>query len=219
MTSNPFEGYWKVAEATLPNGKHAYSGKVTVQKIKDTPLMVWETTAGDYVGIGTHAGGKLYVAVGEHYAGLGVAIATPSEDGGAYTLSWSSCELDGVLGSGRMVRLTDPDPDKPFAGHYHMMLRLPNRRLLAEWYVLIDQHGAVYQMAFVQQRLESKLAHTAGLALPCDGGFALCWYPDMSQLAFMEYEIKHPDELRAVWALGSQDALGTERLTRMREDE
>ncbi len=218
MTSNSFEGYWKVASATLPNGKHAYSGKVAVQKIKDTPLMVWETTAGDYVGIGMHAGDKLYVAVGEHYAGLGIAIAKPGDDG-AYTLSWSSCELDGALGSGRMVRLSETDPVKPFAGHYHMLLRLPNRRLLAEWYVLVDLHGAVYQMAFVQQRMESKLAHTAGMALPCDGGFALSWYPDLSQLAFMAYERSGADELNATWALGGQDALGTERLTRMREDE
>jgi hypothetical protein len=212
-TARRYDGFWNVATATLPDGKPAYTGSVTVQQHGHTPLLFWDTSAGMYVGIGLEAGAHLFVACGEHFAGLGLGIMRSSDTEAHFQLQWTSLELDGNIGAGRVMRLTeagDEDLAAGYAGQYQWTQRLPNGKLLADFWLLIEAAGPRYNIVL----FKNKHVHTVGMGLPFDGGLALAWYPDPAQLAFMDYQFAHPDELIAEWALGGFEALGYERLTR-----
>jgi hypothetical protein len=65
-------GEWEV-EATVPGGG-SYTGRVVGRSVGDAIELEWDTTAGRYVGLGLEVRGAWYVACGEDWAGLGLAL-------------------------------------------------------------------------------------------------------------------------------------------------
>jgi hypothetical protein len=204
-----FEGDWDVASATLPDGSFAYSGQIAIRRVAATYQLDWQISAGRYVGVGLQLGTRLFVACGEQPAGLGAALCqfTP---GAAPTLHWSTFELAGAIGAGRFTA----SPTSGLEGEHQLALELPNGRLYGEWALSISRQGQVYRLAL----RKNGVAHFDGLGLATTQGLAFGWYPDIAQLAFLDYraDAALPNELAAVWALGNYPRLGTERLLRGR---
>jgi hypothetical protein len=207
-TPDLFSGLWNVEEATLPDGSFAYQGRITVQQAGDTHTVMWDTSAGRYVGIGLRYEGRLYVSCGEHFASLGIGLLKPDEAHGGFNLTWSSIELNGQLGSGR---LAPSDESSGVEGVFQLIQRLPGGKLYGEWALVIQRVGDLYRLDWHR----SRALHMRGFGLPTSAGIAIGWYADLAQLAFLDYVPEGLSALNAKWALGGFETLGSERLTRV----
>jgi hypothetical protein len=209
---SPFEGNWNVAEATLPDGRFAYTGAITIQRLATTYSLDWDISAGRYVGLGLALDEHLWVSCGEQYAGLGLALYQFQPDG-QVTIQWSTAEMGGSLGTGLF---TSPWPGA-FAGDHRLVYYLPDGRLYGEWSLSIQKVERIYELAW----RKGEAVHWQGLGLDAPHGLVASWYPDVKQLACLDYRADPDDRQRltAVWALGGYTSLGTETLTRWAEDD
>lgn len=200
-----------MANATLPDGRFAYDGSISIARQNDAYALNWDISAGLYVGVGLRVSdGKtehLIVACGEHFAGLGVGVFQTDDAHGGYNLRWTSAELAGAVGGGRLV---PGDDARAFDGVYQLIQRLPGGKLYGEWALVAQRDNAVFDVSWHRSRAQ----HWRGLGLPLANGLAVAWYPDVAQLAFLDYSIGPSRELIATWALGGFNTLGTERLVR-----
>ena len=206
--SSPFEGTWDVTHATLPNGEFAYTGRISIKQNAATFQLTWDITAGRYVGVGLVLDDHLFVSCGEQFAGLGVALYTRRPESGP-TIQWSTAELAGAVGTGMFTSAWSGT----FEGEHQSVQYLPNGQFYAEWTLAIHKVDAIYQLSW----RKGDATHFNGLGIEMSQGLAAGWYPDVSQLAFLDYRTDphHPHQLRAMWALGGYTTLGTETLTRL----
>jgi hypothetical protein len=182
-------GEWTVA-ATVPGGGE-YTGTVSARRAGDAVAVEWDTTAGSYVGIGLPVADDWYVACGEDWDGLGLALI--DDDG---TVQWAEHPPDGTVGSDRLTpsaprRWTTQGADFPFAS------------------VALAGDGDV-----LEARLTTRSgAVVTGLALTTTDGFAVAWYPTLDQTVILRYSAGDaPGTVDAVWALGGHADLATETL-------
>jgi hypothetical protein len=178
-------------EATVPGGG-TYSGTVAGRAAGDAVELEWDITAGRYVGVGLEVAGAWYVACGEDWEGLGLALVRV--DGG---VRWCPAPDRGTVGMTALlsngVRRWEAGagtaPGIPFAG-----LSLAGGRGLQE------------------AQLCGRSA-ARGLALPFPGGHAVAWYPRFAQTAILRYAAgREPGTIEAVWGLGGHRSLAAETL-------
>ncbi|MEW6737284.1 MAG: hypothetical protein AB1489_38735 [Acidobacteriota bacterium] len=207
-TTSPFEGLWDVSNAILPNGAVGYTGHITIKRNVTTFNLDWDISDGRYFGIGILFDDHLFVSCGEQYAGLGVALYTARPDA-TVAIEWSTPELSGVVGTGRFITSLS----STFEGDHQIVQYLPNGHIYGEWTVSIERVEAIYQLTW---RKGDKV-HFKGFGLDTSQGLAAGWYPDLAQLAFLDYQIDphDPQHLQAIWALGGYTTLGRELLTRL----
>jgi hypothetical protein len=202
----PFAGLWRVEHATLPDGSFAYTGTIETRAVGETFSLDWDISAGRYVGIGIPHRGHLLISCGETFAGLGIALYY-LDDSGRATGRWSAPELSGAVGRARLV--------SRWAGTFEGEHRIAHTHPVTGEEMLFDvrvtRNNAIYVVTWSAGELE-----LAGLGIPTDGGVALGWYPDLTQLAFLDYALDPgAGGIDAVWALGGYTTLGTERLVRL----
>ena len=183
-------GDWEV-EATVPGGG-TYTGRVVGRPAGDAVELEWDTTAGRYVGLGLEVRGAWYVACGEDWEGLGLALV--HVDG---AVRWCPAAGPGEVGATALVPSgvrrwqagPDTAPDFPFT-----FVSLAGTRYLREAELRGGSAGR-------------------GLALPFPGGHALAWYPRFDQTVILRYAPgREPGTLEAVWGLGGHRSLAAETL-------
>lgn len=183
-------GEWEV-EATVPGGG-AYFGRVTGRAVGGTVELEWDTTAGRYVGVGLEAAGAWYVACGEDWEGLGLALVRV--DG---SVRWCPASGPGEVGTTALAPLgvrhwqagPDTAPGFPFDS-----VSLGGTRYLRE----ASLRGGPAER---------------GLALPFPGGHAVAWHPRFDQTAILRYAAgRVPGTLEAAWGLGGHTDLAAETL-------
>jgi hypothetical protein len=202
-----FEGTWTVVSSTLPDGQDAYTGLIEIRRERDTFSLEWDISAGNYVGMGLVSAGHLYVSCGEQRAGLGIALVHNTH-GRLAAVQWSTAEMQGGAGDGELIS----GNAGAYEGEHALRLRLPGGSTYGEWVLKLRRTGSLFEAVW----LKRDVVHFAGLALEMPSGLALGWYPDPSQLAFMDYRFaaSDPDRMTAQWALGGYTSLGTETLQR-----
>jgi hypothetical protein len=200
-----FDGLWRVEHATLPNGEFAYTGTIAIQSIGTTFSLVWDITAGRYVGIGLLHDTHLFVGCGEYMAGLGVAVCTIQPDQ-TVAVRWSTPELRGKLGTGAF---TSAWPGS-FEGSHRLRQSSPAGDSADEWTLAIRKTERIYELMWQADAATRRI----GLGIPTHDGLAVGWYPDLKQLAVLDYTIDPNDRRRrhATWALGGYTGLDTETL-------
>lgn len=198
---SPFTGVWTVAEATLPTGAFAYTGTITVERCGAAFVLDWDISAGRYVGVGLLHGDHLFVACGEQWAGLGVALYHTNGE-----IAWSVGEYPAMEGTGRFTTPWQGD----FTGEHAIEYHFGDGRIYGAWTVAAQMRGQVYDVRWLKHGQQ----HFWGIGLPTAGGVAVGWYPDRAQLAFLDYSFADDGRLQAVWALGDDGRLGTEILER-----
>ena len=169
--------------------------------------MTWAITAGRYVGIGLSTGAHLLVSCGEQRAGLGIALYQAQADH-SVSVQWSTPELQGARGIGELT----PPSHGSFEGEHRLTQHFPDGSLHGQWTLDIRKAGQVLGITW----RKGEEVHFTGIGLEIDGGIAVGWYPDIAQLAFLDYTVDpaNPSRLLAAWALGGITSLGTEILTR-----
>ena len=87
-----------------------------------------------------------------------------------------------------------------------------DRHARDDWTLHIRRNDQVYELAWEADDGGTR----TGLGIAMPGGLAAGWYPDVRQLALMEYVLDPHDgrQLDAVWALGGYSTLGSEVLRR-----
>ena len=205
--TNIFTGSWDVQEATLPNGQPGYTGTITIRPNRHVFDLSWAITAGQYVGIGLSIGPHLLVSCGEQRSGLGVALYQALPDH-KVPVMWSTPDLQGAVGIGEFTSSFSGS----FEGEHQLIQYLPDGAAHGQWTLNIRKTGNVFAITW----RKGETVHFSGLGLAIDGGIAVGWYPDISQLAFLDYAIDpaSPNRLLAAWALGGYTSLGTEVLVR-----
>jgi hypothetical protein len=165
---------------------------VTARRVGAAVEVEWDVTAGRYVGVGLEVAGAWYVACGEDWDGLGMALVRV--DG---TVLWTPAGEAGRVGSTALepfgARHWRAGPatalDFPFAS-----IALSGSRYLRE---------AEFQGGPVGR----------GLALPFPGGHALAWSVRFDQTAILRYAVgREAGSLEAVWGLGGHKQLAAETL-------
>lgn len=206
MSVRSIAGRWNVSEATLPNGEFAYTGTISAELQGQTYQLIWDISAGAYVGIGIAHAEHVFVSCGERFDQLGIALYYADESGRP-TGQWSVPELQGTIGN---VQFLSPWTGS-FEGEHTIVHHGPGQAETATIALRVIKRDAIYEVSWQQDKQQR-----VGLGIAMADGIAVGWYPDIKQLAFLDY---HPDpqgqQLTAVWALGGFTTLGTETLTRI----
>ena len=183
-------GEWEV-EATVPGGG-TYSGRLVARPVGDTVAVEWDTPAGRYVGVGLAVQQAWYVASGEDWTGLGLALIRV--DGSVW---WSPAPALGDVSTTMLVPRgarhweagSGTAPEFPFD-----FVGLAGSRYLRE----AELRGG---------------SAARGLALPFPGGHAVAWSARFDQTAILRYTAgREPGTLEAAWGLGGRAGLAAETL-------
>jgi uncharacterized protein len=203
-----FAGAWDVVESTLPNGQFAYTGIINVKRNDSAFSLDWDITAGRYVGIGIPFNSHLYVSCGEQRAGLGIALFQVRSDT-EVSIQWSTPELQGAIGGGAFTSQFNGT----FEGEHELIQYFPDGALHGSWTVKIEKTGSIFEIIW----RKGETIHFSGLGLEMSNGLAVSWYPDIRQLALLDYILdpQDGDYLLGTWALGGFTSLGTEKLKRI----
>jgi hypothetical protein len=202
-----FAGEWDVLEATLPNGQFAYTGTIEIKQNRSCFDLDWDITAGRYVGIGLSINSHLFVSCGEQRAGLGIALFQVQSES-EVSIQWCIPELQGTIGGGAFISRFNGT----FEGEHELAQKLPDGSHHGTWTIVIQKTGSILEI--VWRRGEA--IHFRGLGVETASGLAVSWYPNIRQLALLDYvfDPENSDYLLATWALGGFTTLGTERLQR-----
>ncbi|MGH7470247.1 MAG: hypothetical protein ACRENP_20075 [Longimicrobiales bacterium] len=202
-----FAGAWNVEEATFPKGEFAYTGTINIEQNGSTFDLDWNISAGRYVGVGLCSDSHLYVSCGEQRAGLGIAVFQILS-GSDISILWCTPEMRGSLGTGEFISTFNGRIE----GEHKLIQYLPDGSVHGTWTVQVKRVDRTFELVW----RKGHAIHFQGLGLEMPSGLAVSWYPDVKQLAILDYILDPEDRdgLSAVWALGGFSSLGTERLKR-----
>lgn len=196
-------GKWSITEGETPNGRE-YTGTLDVQAIGSTGNLYkvsWNTSQGNYSGLGFYEEGRLLVGYGLEEGIHGVALYRIEDDGtldGQWTLSTANGEVGTETArGGRGNRLegeyqitsTDPGQDSSFTGS----LRINELR---------DTYQVVWKVDDQTYR---------GVGLRSGDWLVVGWGPG-DDFAVSEYEFDG-NKATARWAVSGSGNLGVEKIS------
>jgi hypothetical protein len=131
------------------------------------------------------------------------------QPGGEVSIRWSTPELQGAVGHGRL----SSSFGGTFEGEHEVVHALPDGTVHGKWTIRLRKIGSLFEA--VWRRGEA--IHMMGLGFETPGGLAVGWYPDVNQLAFLDYRVdaENRNRLLASWALGGFWSLGAEVMERV----
>ncbi len=198
------EGVWGITEARTPRGQ-AYTGNLDITAIGNTNNLYqvsWETSEGNYSGLGFYEEGRLLVGAGLDEDIYGVALYRIQDDGtldGKWTLSNAQGEVgtelatggrSGQLAGSYEIRSTDPgEEDSSFTGE-----------------LTITESRDIYQVTW---NVDDQTYR--GIGLRVDDWLVVGWGTG-ANLAVLDYEFKG-NEATARWARTGSRELGMEKIS------
>lgn len=198
------EGVWGIQEARTPRGQ-AYTGSLDITAIGNTDNLYqvsWETSEGNYSGLGFYEEGRLLVGAGLDEGIYGVALYRIQNDGtldGKWTLSTANGEVgtelatggrSGELAGSYQIQSTDPgEEDSAFGGE-----------------LTITESRDIYQVTW---NVDDQTYR--GIGLRVDDWLVVGWGTS-SNLAVLDYEFKG-NEATARWARTGSRELGMEKIS------
>lgn len=198
------EGDWRITEARTPRGQ-AYTGNLDITALGNTDNLyqvAWETSEGNYSGLGFYEEGRLLVGAGLDEGIYGVALYRIQNDGtldGKWTLSTANGEVGTELATGGrsgqlagtyQVQSTDPgEQDSSFTGE-----------------LTITQSRDTYQVTW---NVDDQTYR--GIGLRVEDWLVVGWGTS-TNLAVLDYEFKG-NEATARWARTGSRELGMEKIS------
>lgn len=205
VSQEELEGTWEITDGETPDDND-YDGTVEISAVRDTSNLYnldWETSRGDYTGLGFLEGDRLLIGYGLSDDIYGVALYKINKDG---TLEgrWTYSEADGAVGTEMAIggirnrlegdyKIDGTDPGQP-ESTYNGILR-------------INQVDDTYQVSWTvgDQIL-------LGVGLRVDDWLIVGWGAG-DNFAVMDYEIDG-DKVKGRSAMSGEADLGKEKLRR-----
>jgi hypothetical protein len=198
------EGVWRITEGRTPRGQ-SYTGSLDVVALGNTNNLYrvsWQTSEGNYSGLGFYEDGRLMVGAGLDEGIYGVALYRIQNDGtldGKWTLSTAEGAVGteiatggrrGELPGNYQIRSTDPGAeDSTFGGELN-----------------IAQFRDTYQVTW---NVDDQTYR--GIGLRVNDWLVVGWGTG-NDLAVMEYEFKG-NQATARWARTGSRELGMEKIS------
>ncbi len=205
VSPRAIEGTWELRDAKRPDNQK-YTGTVEIEAFRDTNNLYhlsWETSAGDYTGLGFLEGDRLLVGYGLNEEIYGAVLYKINGDG---TLEgrWTYSQAEGAVGTERAIggirgklegeyRVDGTDPGQPDS-KYNGLLR-------------INKVKNIYQVSWI---VEDQVL--LGVGLQVDDWLIVGW-GEGSNFAVMDYKIER-DKVKGRSAMSGQENLGKEELRR-----
>ena len=139
---------------------------------------------------------------------LGIAVYTPGPDQ-IVGVRWTTPDLEGEVGTGTFTSAWTGT----WEGTHRVTHQSGDRHARGASTLHISRTNQVYELTW--QASDGTTCTGLGIATP--DGLAAGWYPDVRQLALMDYVLAPQDNhrLNARWALGGYSMLGSEMLRRI----
>lgn len=198
FTANAQDGAWKISNAKAPNGS-TYQGTVEISKLRNAHLLSWQTTAGNYSGVGIAKGSAIYAGYGINID-YGVVVYELKADGSLEGV-WSTNKSAGMTGTEKVAG------GKALNGTYDISgtnagSNSPYRGLLT-----IKKTGTVYSLQWkVGSTMYNGVGILEGNTLAVGWGFGAAF-------GVVGYHVKG-SVAKGVWAMGGGNTTGVEDLVK-----
>lgn len=189
------DGNWRIEKAQLPNGKF-YDGTLNITRVGQSYGVNWQTTAGNYSGLGLLADGKLFVGYGLN-GGYGIVVYKTNSANQRIEGVWTASGLDGATGTETLTGrdgnydLVGTNPDgRPYRGK--LTLQKTGDTFQAQWQV---GNGVYNGVGFMS------------------GNYLVIGYGPGQAFGMVEYVLAG-NKARGRWAMGGGSQFGIENITR-----
>ncbi len=192
------DGNWKISNAKAPNGS-TYTGTVAVSKLRDIHQLSWQTSGGNYTGIGIAKGSTLYAGYGVNID-YGVVVYDLKADGSLDGV-WSTNKSGGLIGTEKVIG------GKALNGTYNITGTNEGNGSPYKGTLTIKKMGSVYALSWkVGATSYNGVGILDGNTLAVGWGFGAAF-------GVVSYHISG-NTAKGLWAMGGGNATGTEDLSK-----
>lgn len=190
------EGNWKISSASTPTGA-SYTGTVSVEKFQNIHLLSWETSVGNYSGVGIVKGNSIYAGYGVNID-YGIVVYELQPDGSLIGI-WSTNKANGMTGTEKVVGA------KSLNGTFNITGTNAGTNTAYKGTLTIKKTGSVYSLYW-------KVANTSynGVGI-LDGNILAVGWGFGQAFGVVGYDV-NGDEATGTWAMGGGTSTGTENL-------
>lgn len=191
-------GTWKISNAKAPNGS-TYQGTVEISKLRNAHLLSWQTTAGNYSGVGIAKGSAIYTGYGINID-YGVVVYELKADG----------SLDGVWSTNKSAGMTGTEKvagGKALNGTYDILGTNAGSNSPYRGSLTIKKTGTVYSLQWkVGSAIYNGVGILEGNTLAVGWGFGAAF-------GVVRYHV-NGGTAKGVWAMGGGNTTGIEDLVK-----
>lgn len=198
FTAEAQDGSWKISNAKAPNGS-TYKGTVEISKQRNVHLLSWETTGGNYSGVGIAKGLAIYAGYGINID-YGVVIYELKADG----------SLDGVWSTNKSAGMTGTEKvagGKALDGTYNITGTNAGSNSSYKGTLTIHKTGTVFSL---QWKVGNTVYNGVGIL---DGNTLAVGWGFGAAFGVVGYHV-NGNAAKGVWAMGGGNATGIEDLTK-----
>lgn len=203
-SNDPLVGTWHIAQAKTTSGGD-YTGTLTIEPLKQIYQLNWQTSIGNYPGLGFLYDDRLLVGSGTKPEAFGMAVYRITSEN---TLEgkWAQPSTNGKLGTETAI----PDQPGHLTGTYQINGTSPVDNSRYRGTLKVEQTGDTYQLTWTIGN-----DSYSGVGLRSENWLVACWGQPGS-FGVIEYQVKG-DRLEGRWAVPDRPQLGVENLARQQE--
>lgn len=192
------DGNWKISNAKAPNGS-TYKGSVAIAKLRNVHQLSWQTSGGNYTGVGIAKGSALYAGYGINID-YGVVVYELKADGSLDGV-WTTNKSGGTTGTEKVMG------GKALNGTYEITGTNAGSNSSYKGTLSIRKSGTVYSLTW-------KVGTTAynGIGI-LDGNTLAVGWGFGAAFGVVGYHI-NANAAKGVWAMGGGNATGIEDMTK-----
>ncbi|MFN8353652.1 MAG: hypothetical protein U0Y10_04380 [Spirosomataceae bacterium] len=192
------EGSWKITSAKVPNGG-SYTGSVAIAKVRQVHQLSWQTTGGNYTGVGILKGSTLYAGYGINID-YGVVVYELKADGSLEGI-WATNKTGGMTGTEKVVG------GKALNGTYDITGTNAGNNSPYKGTLTIQKTGSVYSLVWKTGNVSyNGVGILDGNTLAVGWGFGAAF-------GVVNYKI-NGNTAQGIWAMGGGMSTGTENLSK-----
>lgn len=192
------DGNWKISSAKAPNGS-AYSGSLAIAKLRNVHQLSWQTSGGNYTGVGIAKGSALYAGYGINID-YGVVVYELKADGSLEGI-WATNKSGGMTGTEKVAG------GKALNGTYDIAGTNAGSNSPYKGKLTIKKSGTVYSLVWqVGNSTYNGVGILDGNTLAVGWGFGAAF-------GVVGYHI-NGNSAKGIWAMGGGNATGTEDLVK-----
>jgi hypothetical protein len=191
-------GNWKIASAKAPNGS-TYTGTVAIAPMRATRQLSWQTSGGNYTGVGISKGNTLYGGYGINID-YGVVVYDLKPDGSLSGV-WATNKSGGLTGTEQVAG------GKALNGTYAITGTNAGNNSPYKGTLTIQKTGTTYKLTW-------KTGGTSynGVGI-LDGNTLAVGWGFGNAFGVVGYYI-NGNAAQGIWAMGGGQATGTENLAK-----